>query len=122
MTIVRGVMLALQSVLDMQGTGGFGTVYRGTWRGQEVAVKCLPNLTPEQTSDSHFEALVREIELSTKFSSNRLVKVFGACFQDKSSACLIMELVEGGNLFQRIHDPKRPRLTNIDILRVRWAF
>ena len=93
-------------------------MYRATWRGQEVAVKCLPNLASEQTSDTHFEALVREIELSTKLNSSRLVKVYGACFKDKASACLIMELVEGGNLFHRIHDPSKPRLTTIEILRV----
>lgn len=108
-------------MLVVQGTGGFGTVYRGVWRGKDVAVKCLPNLAAGKTNDGQYEALVREIELSTKFNSNRLVRVLGACVKDRSSICLIMELVEGGNLFQRIHNPLKPRLTAIESLKVSLA-
>ena len=104
--------------MSVQGSGGFGTVYRGTWRGRQVAVKCLPNLTSETTKDRQYEALIQEIELCTRFDSLRLVKVLGACLKNRASACLIMELVEGGNLFQRIHDPSKARLTTPEILRV----
>ena len=93
-------------------------MYRGSWHGRQVAVKCLPNLTSETTKDRQYEALVQEIELSVRFNSPRLVKVLGACLKDRASACLIMELVDGGNLFHRLHDQTRPRLTTIQALQV----
>ena len=84
-----------------------------------MAVKCLPDLgaTPSQ-----FEALVREIELSAKFDSKHIVQVYGACLDKRSTICLIMELVEGGNLHQRVHDPRRPRMTLLEALEVRPPF
>lgn len=52
--------------------GGFGAVYEATWRGRRVAVKKLPNLGPDQPSgESMYAALLREIELASKFSSDR---------------------------------------------------
>jgi len=80
-----------------------------------VAVKCLPDLgaTPTQ-----FEALIREVELCARFDSKHIVQVFGACLDKRSTICLIMELVEGGNLHQRIHDPRRPRMTLLESLEV----
>jgi hypothetical protein len=65
------------------------------------------------------EALIREIELSAKFDSKHIVQVLGACLDGTSTICLIMELVEGGNLHQRIHDPRRPRMTLLEALEVR---
>ncbi len=49
------------------------------------------------------------------------VRVLGACLEDPASACLIMELVEGGNLSDRIHDRRKRRLTYLQILQVREA-
>ncbi len=62
-------------------------MYEAVWRGQRVAVKCLPSLTDGLSGSSgtpqQFEALVREIELSVRFNSPCLVKVrrsfFGFC-------------------------------------------
>lgn len=44
------------------------------------------------------------------------VSVLGACLGEPAQACLIMELVEGGSLAQRIHDRKKRRLTYVQIL------
>ncbi|KAL4420504.1 hypothetical protein ABPG75_010160 [Micractinium tetrahymenae] len=101
------------------GTGGFGAVYEATWRGRRVAVKKLPNLGPDQPSgESMYAALLREIELASKFSSDRLVKVYGACTADREHVCLIMELLEGGNLFQRIYDRNKRRMSYLEILQL----
>lgn len=86
-----------------------------------MAVKCLPNLDATGASTSQLEALLREIELSSRFNSQRLVRVFGACLRPASTVCLIMELAEGGSLHQRIYDLKRPRMTLIEALQV-WEF
>lgn len=46
------------------------------------------------------------------------MQVYGASLRDPASACLVMELVEGGNLHQRIYDRSRPWLTHLEILQV----
>lgn len=98
-----------------QGSGGYGSVYEGTWRGKKVAVKCLPQ---DGATPAQYEALIREIELSAKFDSKHLVQVYGACLNSTSTICLIMELVDGGNLYQLIHHCKPHRMTLSDALSV----
>lgn len=45
--------------------------------------------------------------------------MYGASLRDAGSACLVMELVRGGNLHQRIYDHSLPRLTHLNILQAR---
>ncbi|KAL3141527.1 hypothetical protein ABBQ32_004776 [Trebouxia sp. C0010 RCD-2024] len=98
------------------GSGGFGSVYAARWRGKDVAVK---RLSPSIGQDSEqYRALVREVELSCKFNSERLVRVYGACLKDKANVCLIMELAKGGNLHQRINDNTNGPLSHIQILQL----
>lgn len=101
-----------------QGTGGFGSVYQAVWRGRPVAVKCLPQMGSNGSTPPQVEALIREIELTSRFNSWRLVKVYGACLNPESTVCLIMEVAEGGSLHQRIYDKERPRLTLVESLQV----
>ena len=75
-------------MLTMQGAGGFGSVYAARWRDKDVAVK---RLSPSIGQDSEqYKALVREVELSSKFNSERLVRVYGACL--KVGALVLSEL------------------------------
>ena len=46
------------------------------------------------------------------------LQVYGASLKDPENACLVMELVKGGNLHQRIYDRSSPRLTHLEILQV----
>ena len=72
--------------LTLQGSGGFGSVYAAVWRGKDVAVK---RLSPSIGHDSEqYRALIREVELSSKFNSERLVRVYGASL--KVSQTIIM--------------------------------
>lgn len=101
------------------GTGGFGAVYEAEFRGQKVAVKKLPPFSVEQPgSQAMYQALLREIALASKFDCERLVRVYGACTGDRDHVCLIMELCENGNLFQRIYDRRRRRMSYLEILQV----
>jgi len=45
--------------------------------------------------------------------------VHGACLGDAASACLIMELVPGGNLAERIYNPHKRRMSHLEILQAR---
>lgn len=72
----------------MQGTGGFGSVFESTWRGRRVAVKMLPHFGPDQPfSEGMYSALLREIELASKFSSDRWAATgWGAAAQGPARA------------------------------------
>jgi serine/threonine protein kinase len=48
------------------------------------------------------------------------VKVYGACTADRAHVALIMELLEGGSLHQRIYDRCRRRMGYLEILQVDW--
>lgn len=50
------------------------------------------------------------------------LQVYGASLKDPANACLVMELVKGGNLHQRIYDRSSPRLTHLEILQVSLPF
>ena len=103
------------------GAGGYGKVYKGEYKGEEVAIKKLPPADDDEnqgTKSSAYTALIKEIKLMSKFDSNRLVKVLGACTDDRDTCCLIMELMRGGDLAKKIHDPRRRRLTYIQILQI----
>jgi hypothetical protein len=47
--------------------------------------------------------------------SRHVVKLLGACLDDKGRLALIMELCEGGNLAQRIHSPSKRRLDHLEV-------
>ncbi|KFM23981.1 Dual specificity protein kinase shkC [Auxenochlorella protothecoides] len=101
------------------GTGGFGVVHEAVWRGRRVAVKKLPPVGADAVAGTALHAaLRREVELASKFDSERLVRVLGASTARPESLCLIMELMEGGNLAQRIHDRHKRRLGYLEILQV----
>ncbi len=61
----------------------------------------LQRLPPPNENDSlsthttAYQALLQEIELASKFNSERLVRVLGACMADRNNICLVMELVPG---------------------------
>ena len=72
--------------LAVQGSGGYGSVYAARWRDKDVAVK---RLSPAIGQDSEqYRALVREVELSSKFNSERLVRVYGACLKVSKRFCV----------------------------------
>lgn len=60
-----------------------------------------------------------EIQLSSKMHNEHVVKLLGACLGNKDNVCLIMELVEGGNLSKRIHNKSLRRLDYLEVLQVR---
>lgn len=51
-------------------------MYECEWRGRRVAVKCLPPMRTEggPSVEAQYQALMREIQLSCKFRSDRLVR------------------------------------------------
>nr|XP_023023295.1 mitogen-activated protein kinase kinase kinase 9 [Leptinotarsa decemlineata] len=85
--------LELEEVI---GVGGFGKVYRGVWRGREVAVKAA-----RQDSDADASAtldnVVKEAKLFCLLSHPNIVSLEGVCLQEPN-LCLVLEYCRGGSL------------------------
>ncbi len=74
--------------------------YAKAERSHAVPVQRLPPPNENDLLAAHtaaYQALLQEIELASKFNSERLVRVLGACMADRHNICLIMELVPGMN-------------------------
>ena len=85
------------------GSGGFGTVYRATWQGSEVAVKKLHSA---QLTESSRSAFVAEVNVMTKLDSPRLVRLYGACLAP-DPYCIVMEYMPRGSLYNLIHSKEQ---------------
>ena len=115
--ILEGVDLnipskAIEATLGkILGEGSFGAVYKGKYRGRDVAVKKV-GIGKSMTRDQ----LLIEIGLAARFDSDRLVKIHGASLDNPQSCYIVMELLTGGDLDARIHGRKRRRMTYIEIL------
>jgi tRNA A-37 threonylcarbamoyl transferase component Bud32 len=83
------------------GQGHFANVYKGTFRGLEVAIKCLN----KKVSDSEF---MRELARLTALRHPGLVQ-FLACVPDLR--WFILEWMERGSLFNLLHDRGAPELS-----------
>jgi len=78
------------------GTGTYGTVSRGVWRGQDVAVKILKN---DRLNEQEF---LNECNLLQELRCPYVVNFVGYCISaDKH--CLLTEYMELGSLTKYIH-------------------
>ncbi len=98
-----GLGLGIDHLADVQllGSGGFSVVYaaRHTLFDRRVAVKVLTNVKSE-TDRRRFE---RECQVMGRLSgAPNVVTVFHAAYSDQGQPYLIMELVEGGTLADRV--------------------
>lgn len=85
--------LELEEVI---GVGGFGKVYRGLWRGQEVAVKAARQ-DPDEDINVTLENVRQEAQLFWLLQHENIVSLKGVCLE-KPNLCLVMEYAKGGSL------------------------
>ena len=89
------------------GEGSFGVVFRGTYRGNAVAVKKYKSrvLTEDQT-----EEFLKEVEMLDKFRCDQIVHFYGACVVP-DHVMLVTEFAPCGSLMDcikaRAAPPKR---------------
>lgn len=74
------------------GSGGFGAVYRGRWRGTDVAIKKLFK------SDLN-EEFAQEVSLMCKLRHPCVILFMGACIEEPN-LCIVMEYMPKGSLFE----------------------
>ncbi|NWJ08929.1 M3K21 kinase, partial [Crypturellus undulatus] len=81
---------------EMIGAGGFGQVYRATWRGREVAVKAARQ-DPDEDITATAESVRREAALFAMLRHPNIIALHGVCLREPN-LCLVMEFARGGSL------------------------
>lgn len=80
------------------GAGGSAQVFRGSWQGQEVAIKKISGV-------AHLEEMTKEINALRRLRHPRLVRFIGACLQPPL-LLVVTEFMAGGSLHDRIFEKK----------------
>ncbi|XP_013776884.1 mitogen-activated protein kinase kinase kinase 9-like isoform X2 [Limulus polyphemus] len=88
------------------GSGGFGKVYRGIWRKQEVAVK-VAHLNPDEDFSVTKENVRKEAKIYWLLNHSNIVTLKGVCLTN-SNPCLVMEYACGGSLNRVLVAQKLP--------------
>ncbi|KAK1791874.1 hypothetical protein P4O66_013846 [Electrophorus voltai] len=81
---------------EIIGVGGFGKVYRGTWKEQEVAVKAARQ-DPDEDITATAESVKQEAKLFSMLQHPNIIKLEGVCLEEPN-LCLVMEYAQGGTL------------------------
>jgi len=82
---------------EVIGVGGFGKVYRGVWRGQEVAVKTARQEADQPVGSSALDKMLQEAKLSWLLKHDNIIHLKGVCLQPPN-LCLVMEYARGNSL------------------------
>ncbi|RLN91339.1 hypothetical protein BBJ28_00016340, partial [Nothophytophthora sp. Chile5] len=82
-------------------SGSFGEVYRGTWRGSKVVIKCV-----NVNSSEDRRAFLREATIWHKARHPHIVSFFGACHQSRP-CFFICEEAANGNLVDYLDKMKK---------------
>ena len=84
----------------MIGQGSYAHVRRAKHRGsgEYVAVKIV---SKKKMNIEDLQALETEIELMKQIDHPNIIKLYDV-YEDKSHICLVMELMSGGELFEKI--------------------
>ncbi|XP_052008668.1 mitogen-activated protein kinase kinase kinase 10-like [Xyrauchen texanus] len=95
--------LCLEEVI---GAGGFGKVYKGVWRGKEVAVKAARQDLDEDISATA-ENVRQEARLFWMLRHCNIISLRGVCLLEPN-LCLVMEYARGGALNRTLAGKKVP--------------
>ncbi|XP_026209297.1 mitogen-activated protein kinase kinase kinase 11 [Anabas testudineus] len=95
--------LSLEEVI---GVGGFGKVYRGTWKGRLVAVKAARQ-DPDEDISVTAQNVRQEARLFAMLTHPNIIALKGVCLQEPN-LCLIMEYASGGPLSRALAGRRIP--------------
>src|SRR5579863_463875 len=107
MTLASGIKLGPYEVVAAIGAGGMGEVYRArdTKLGREVALKVLPEAFARAAE--RMARLRREAQVLASLNHPNIAAIYG--FEDSGAThALVMELVEGPTLAERIKQGATP--------------
>lgn len=76
-------------------SGAFSNLYKGSYCGQEVAVKILKDV---QDDTSQFQEFLQEVSIMRKVRHKNVVQFIGACTR-KPNLCIVFEYMSGGSVY-----------------------
>lgn len=88
---------------NLVGTGITAEVFKGSWRGKEVAIKRLNFTTRKNAQLKQEVAFLRETGVIAKITHANLVKFYGLAF-DEQPYLLITEFCHGGTCYDLLHE------------------
>ncbi|XP_023669566.2 mitogen-activated protein kinase kinase kinase 10 isoform X1 [Paramormyrops kingsleyae] len=91
---------------EVIGAGGFGKVYKGIWRGEEVAVKAARQ-DPDEDISATAESVRQEARLFWMIRHPNIIALRGVCLREPN-LCLVMEYARGGALNRALAGKKVP--------------
>lgn len=81
---------------EVIGVGGFGKVFRGKWKGEEVAIKAARQ-NPDESVNVTIENVRQEAKLFWLLNHENIAALKGVCLKEPN-LCLVMEYAAGGSL------------------------
>uniref|UniRef100_A0A8D0LC26 Mitogen-activated protein kinase kinase kinase n=1 Tax=Sphenodon punctatus TaxID=8508 RepID=A0A8D0LC26_SPHPU len=91
---------------EIIGVGGFGKVYKGVWRGEEVAVKAARQ-DPDEDIAVTAENVRQEARLFAMLQHPNIIALKAVCLSPPN-LCLVMEYARGGALNRALAGKKVP--------------
>ena len=82
------------------GSGSFGTVFKGRWRGVTVAVK-------QYKTREQIDSFTVEVKQLSSVKHQNIVRLYGTSSPSKIAAYLVMEYAEGGSLNHLLHESRQ---------------
>src|SRR5438270_8075327 len=104
MSVQEGMSLGPYRVMERIGRGGMATVYRAYHSAldRHVAIKVLPEFFADE--EAYRERFQQEARSVARLKHPNILEVFDFGY-DKGLAYLVLELVDGGTLADRIGTP-----------------
>jgi serine/threonine protein kinase len=92
-------------------SGAFGLLYRGSYCGQEVAIKVLKSSTENGPGVETLREFAQELNILRRVHHKNIIQLIGAITQHETM-CLVTEFMHGGSLLQYVqeHAIKLPEL------------
>ncbi|GIL50268.1 hypothetical protein Vafri_6477 [Volvox africanus] len=88
-------------------SGAFSNLYKGTYCGQEVAVKILKDVTNNSTQ---YQEFLQEVSIMRKVRHKNVVQFYGACTREPN-LCIVFEYMSGGSVYDYIRREGPLKLT-----------